>query len=252
MTWYDKDFKRRMPLVIDTSATSKGTIEFSFVVPDDWDDFWDNVRSDGFDVVLTDRSGVAFTFERTIAWNATNRTSLFRVAGFAMTEANVMHLIYIYWDNPDQSSDLSSVVTTTSPKTVYAYLAAPFKYIVTPNNTRGLSTSPSTIIQKNPDEKIDIWFPVSQLLTPRALPHNERLDFIDIDYIDANVLNSSGVDQTAMYALEETRVINGWIKIRVQAGSDNTDYVVNAIIFTSNNEKFILSCLLQVRQLLPS
>ena len=44
MSWFNKDFKRRLPLVIDTSATAKGTIEFSFVVPEDYDDFWHNVR----------------------------------------------------------------------------------------------------------------------------------------------------------------------------------------------------------------
>ena len=72
MSWYNKDFKRRLPLVIDTSATAKGTIEFSFVVPTDYDDFWNNVRSDGFDVVLADKNGGAFTFQR-FTWNATTR-----------------------------------------------------------------------------------------------------------------------------------------------------------------------------------
>ncbi len=251
MSWYNADFKRRLPLVIDTSTTGKGTIEFSFVVPTDYDDFWENVRTDGFDVVLTNKEGAIFTFER-FAWNKTTRSSLFRVAGFSMSEGNVMHVIYIYWDNPDQSSDLSTTVSTTSPKTTLAYLGAPFGNIVNVGSNQGLSTVPTTIVQKDADEKIDIWFPVSQLLAPRSLPYNQRLDFKAIDYIDVEVLNSSGVNQTAMYALEETRLIAGWVRVRVQAGSNNTDYVVRAMIYSSDAEVFIIPCLLQVRQLLPS
>ena len=251
MSWFNKDFKRRLPLVIDTSATSKGTIEFSFGVPEDYDDFWDNVRTDGFDVVLTDKNGEAFTFNR-FTWNTTTRESLFRVAGFSMTEGNVMHVIFIYWDNPDQSVDLSSTVTTTSPKTTFAYLGAPFGNVVNFQTRSGLSSVPTTIFQKDPDEKIDIWFPVSQLLAPRSLPYNERLDLKGIDYINVNVLDSSDANQTAMYALSETRIIAGWVRARVQAGTADTDYVVRLKVFTSDNEVFILSCLLQVRKLLPS
>ena len=251
MSWYNADFKRRLPLVIDTSTTGKGTIEFSFVVPTDYDDFWENVRTDGFDVVLTNKQGGIFTFER-FAWNKTTRLSLFRVAGFSMSEGNVMHVIYIYWDNPDQSSDLSTTVSTTSPKTTLSYLGAPFQNIVNVGSNQGLSTVPTTIIQKDLDEKIDIWFPISHLLAPRSLPYNQRLDFKAIDYIDVQVLNSSGVNQASMYALGETRIIAGWIRVRVQAGANNTDYVVRAMIYSSDAEVFIIPCLLQVRQLLPS
>lgn len=252
MSWFNKDFKRRLPLVIDTSTTSKGPpIEFSFGVPEDYDDFWDNVRTDGFDVVLTDKNGEAFTFNR-FTWNTTTRESLFRVAGFNVSEGNVMHVIFIYWDNPDQSVDLSSTVTTTSPKTTFAYLGAPFGNVVNFQTRSGLSSVPTTIFQKDPDEKIDIWFPVSQLLAPRSLPYNERLDFKGIDYINVNVLDSSDANQTAMYALSETRIIAGWVRARVQAGTADTDYVVRLKVFTSDSEVFILSCLLQVRKLLPS
>lgn len=251
MSWYNADFKRRLPLVIDTSTTAKGTIEFSFALPEDYDDFWDNVRSDGFDVVLADKNGEPFTFER-FTFSTTTRTSLFRVAGHTIDGNNVMHVIYVYWDNPDQSTDLSTSVTTTSPKTVYAYLGAPFGNIVNFQTRSGLSTVPTTIFQKDPDEKIDIWFPISQLLAPRALPYNERLDFKGVNYLDINVLDSSSVNQTTMYALSETRIISGWVRTRIQAGTADTDYVVRLEVFTSDSEVFILSCLLQVRKLLPS
>ena len=55
-----------------------------------------------------------------------------------------------------------------------------------------------------------------------------------------------------MYALEESRVINGWIRTRIQAGSTDTDYVIRLIIKSTDSEIFVLSTLLQVKKLLPS
>ena len=251
MSWFDKDFKRRMPLMVNTSTTPKGSYDFHYQVPEDWDDFWDNVLVNGYDVVITDKSGARVIFER-FTWNHTTRQGFFRVANATAEEANVMHVIYIYWNNPDQIVDFSSSVTTTSPKIAHAFLGSPYKNIVNLGSNQGLSTTPTTIIQKEPSEKIDIWFPVSQILSPRALPYNERLDYKSVSYIETEVVNSSNINQPTMYALEETRIIAGWIKLRIQDGAADTDYVVRAIIKNNDNEVYILSCLLQVRQLLPS
>ena len=251
MTWYDKSFKRRQPLMIDSALTGSGPIQIQLQVPTTWDDFWENIRSDGFDMVLTDQSGSFLPFER-VSFNYANRTVTLRANYGTVKAANVMHVIFVYWDNPDQTSDLSSSVGASSPLLAHAYLGAPFKFIVTPDGARGLTTTPTTIVQKDPDEKIDVWFPISQLLAPRTTPHNERLDFKSIEYVNAEVLDNSGVNQAGMYALRETRIINGWIKLRIQSGVDANDYVIRALIHTTDLELYILTCLLQVRKLLPS
>jgi hypothetical protein len=66
------------------------------------------------------------------------------------------------------------------------------------------------------------------------------------------VLDSSGANQTGMYSLTNVRIINGWVKLRVSAGSDNADYVIRLILQDTNTQTFVLSNLLQVRKLLPS
>ena len=102
------------------------------------------------------------------------------------------------------------------------------------------------------DEKIDIWYPVSQLLAPASLSYNKKLEFKAINYIDVQVLNSAGANQPSMYALSETRIVAGWIRVRIQQGTNNTDYVVRALITNSDLETYIIPCLLQVRTLLPT
>jgi hypothetical protein len=251
MTWYSSNWKRRMPIAIDTSLVSSGSFIFSINLSLTWDDFWNNVRSDGFDAVIVDQNGnQPISFER-VTWNFSSKQATFRANYGAIKSPNVIHQVWLYWDNPDQSSDLATT-GLTSTVNGYIYLGAPFKNIVNLASQSGLSTVPTTIIQKDPDEKIDIWFPISQLLAPRSLPSGEHLDFKLVDYYDFEVLDSSGVAQPSMISLGETRSINGWVKCRIIQGTVNTDYVVRCLVQNTDLELFVMSCLLQVRKLLPT
>lgn len=251
MSWYNDDYKRRMPIVVDGSGHTASNAQVQFNVPSDWDDFWNNIRSDGNDIVVTDKTGDSIVqFEK--GFNYSNRSLSINVFQITTTEESSMHLMYIYWDYPDETTDHETPVTIITALTGYIYLGSPFGNVVNFQTRSGLSTVPTTIFQKDPDEKIDVWFPVSQLLAPRSLPYNERLDFKGVESFEIEVLNSGGVDQTAMYALEESRVINGWIRTRIQAGSTDTDYVIRLIIKSTDSEIFVLSSLLQVKKLLPS
>ena len=250
MTWYSSNWKRRMPIALNTSLTSSGSFIFSMGIDSTFDDFWNNVRSDGFDAVIIDQNGnTPIPFERQ-SWNFSGKTAAFRGNYGAVKAANVIHQAWLYWDNPDQSSDLATTGLTATVAG-YIYLGAPFKNVVNLASQSGLSTVPTTIIQKDPDEKIDIWFPISQLLAPRSLPSEEKLDYKLVDYYNFEVLDSAGSSQP-MVTLGETRAINGWVKCRISGGSVNTDYVVRCIVQNTDLEKFIMSCLLQVRKLLPT
>ena len=252
MTWYEDNFKRRMPIAIDTSSVSSGVaIQFQITIPTYWDDFWDNVRSDGFDVHLVDQNGNILTFERLSGWNVSTRTGQFRANHGTSKASNVIHTAFIYYDASDESTDSSSSVPSATPLNAYVYLGSPFGNIVSLQDKSNLSTTPVSVFQKDPDEIVDIWYPIAQLLAPSQLPINKRLSFLFVEYIDMEILNSSGVDQVSMYGVSTIRIINNWIKVRVQSGASDTDYVVRLIINDTNNQKFILSSLLQIRKLLP-
>ena len=53
MTWYDANYKPRQPVAIDALAGdgSVQTKDVTLTIPKSWDVFWDNIRSDLFDVV---------------------------------------------------------------------------------------------------------------------------------------------------------------------------------------------------------
>jgi hypothetical protein len=242
-----------MPLTINTSSHASGTFQFVFTVPVFWDDFWTNVLSNGFDVVIVNQFGEAYTFERLATWHKANRVGVFRANYGTSKVANGIHTLFVYWDNEDETSDRSSSVVAASPSfNANVYLGAPFGNIVNAGTRSGLSTVPASVFQKDPDENIYIWYPVSQLLTPLQLPSNDHLDFAFFEYFEVEILNSSGTHQSAMNSLNELRIVNGWAAVRVTAGSNNTDYVVRLVVVDTLGQKFIQTSLLQVRKLLPS
>jgi hypothetical protein len=147
------------------------------------------------------------TFQR-VSWNTSTNLGLFRVNYGTVKAANVIHSTFVYWDAPDESSDSSTTVASSSPVNGRVYLGAPFGNIVNLQSRSGLSTVPTTIFQKDPDEVVDMWFPISQLLAPSQLPINERLEFLFVNYIDMEVLDSLGANQTGMYSLTNVRIIN--------------------------------------------
>ena len=251
MSWFDDDYKRRIPITVDGSAHTGSTAQVEIDVPSDWDDFWDNILVNGYDIVVTDKSGDnILDFEKVYTYST--RSLTIKVNQISTTEENSMHVMYLYWDNPDETTFHETPVSIISALDGEIYLGAPFGNIVNANNRSNLSTVPTTIFQKDPDEKLDIWFPYAQLLATRGLPYNERLNFKGLQSVKIEALDSSSVNQTSLFALNETRVINNWVRIRVKSGTNDTDYVIRLIMTNTDLEVFILTTLLQVRKLLPS
>ena len=194
-----------MPVTIDGSGATAGTHDFEVTIPADWDDFWDNIRSDGNDIVLTDADGKSIlNFQFKSGFNLPNRSLTL------------------------QAENINLGFTGTF---------------------RPIGTVPTSIFQKDPDDQIDIWFPVGTRLAKRRIEYNQRLDFKLVQRASIEVKNSSKVNQVSMYALEELRVINGWCRLRIKAGADATDYSVRLGMVTTDAEVIVMSCLLQVREL---
>ena len=133
MSWYNDDYKRRMPIVVDGSGHTGANAQVQFNVPSDWDDFWNNIRSDGNDIVVTDKNGDSIVqFEK--GFNYGNRSLSINVFQIATTEESSMHLMFIYWDYPDETTDHETPVTIVSALNGYIYLGDPFGYVVNLKN----------------------------------------------------------------------------------------------------------------------
>lgn len=256
MTWYSESWKRRYPLTMNILAgpETSGSYDIEVVFPADWDEFWENIRSDGFDIVLVDPMGSLQTFRRT-AFNFANRQLTLAGQSVTFGNRNSVSLLYVYFNNPDQASDLQTAFVPSTPKPGRVYLNAPSNRIVTQPSQRTGTTTPNFVFQKTNDDEVYIWFRIASLLGSRIAPYNDKLDFESLDYVQIKSLDSGGSNDTGRYTDNLTVFVPGYVGVYVKAGNNNTDYTVVCDIKTVAtgpfNQTISLRCLLQIRDLLP-
>ena len=253
MTWYDSNYKQRQPVAIDAtvgdgSVTTKG---ITLTIPKKWDLFWDNIRSDMFDVVPVSVDGTLLSFERATGANLSTRTLVIRIDAHSVTTQTI-NFIYLYYQNPDQSIDPSSTVTITGAINAYIDISKAGGFIVRQPLNRPATQEPLQSIVKSSDDVIDVYFSVAGLFRSMASPFAQRTDFEGISHVTVKSLDSSGTDSSSRYTLEDTRFIDGFVKARTKAGSDGTDYAFMITITTTTGQVIDIRCLVQVRNQLPA
>ena len=253
MSWYSANWKQRQSVAIDASATAGSGVsseDIEINVPSDWDLFWDNIRSDFFDVIVADPEGNLLTFGRSGA-NYANRQLTLQVDGYS-TKGQAINQIFIYYQNPDQASDLSSSVTITSALTGYLDLARAGGFVVSQPILRPPAATPQTAFTKSSIDTIDIYFAVGNLLQQRAFQYNGRLSFDEVDFVEIQSYDDTGASDAGRYDITKTRFIQGFVKARAKAGSDGVDYAFAVNLTTTFGQEISVRCLIQTRDQLPT
>lgn len=253
MSWYGADWKQRQPIAIDASGTAGSGVsseDIEINVPSDWDLFWDNIRSDFFDVIVADPEGNLLTFARSGA-NYANRQLTLQVDGYA-TKGQAINQIFVYYQNPDQASDLSSAVTITSALTGYVDLARAGGFVVSQPILRAPTATPQTAFVKSTLDDIDVFFAVNNMLQLRAFEYNGRVSFDEIDFVEVQSYDSTGANDAGRYDVTKTRFLNGFIKARAKGGSDGVDYAFAVNLTTTFGQIYSVRCLIQTRDQLPT
>ena len=253
MTWYDANYKQRQPVAIDATVGdgSVQTKDVTLTIPKTWDIFWDNIRSDMFDVVPVDVDGNLLSFERASGANLATRTLVINLDGHSV-KTQTINFIYLYFQNPDQSSDPSSTVTIASAIDAYIDISQAGGFVVRQPLNRPATQQPLQAIVKSTDDVLDVYFSTAGLFRSMTSPYAQRVDYEGISYVTVQSLDSSGTDSSARYTLVDTRFIDGFVKARTKAGSDGTDYAFMITITTTTDQVIDIRCLVQVRNQLPA
>ena len=255
MTWYDSNWKDRYPISVNIlgGAETPGTEDIEVIIPSDWERLWSNIRADGFDLILVSNQGQLLTFKRS-AYNFSNKTATLQAQSVNFSNRNSIGLVYLYFNNPDQASDLASVFSASSPKDGTISLNAPSRNSVSSLNQAIGSDGPVATFQKTTNEDFFIYFRVGSLMAKRITAYNKSLGLEDIDYVKINSLDAAGSNDAGRYTEGETRFLPQWVGVKVKSGANGTDYTVVANIVTTGNrlsETYSARCLLKVRDLLP-
>jgi len=254
MSWYSGSFNRREQIAIDGSSASAGTFDLVISIPEDFDSFWDNIRSDGNDVVVTLADGKSITnFKFASGFNIPNRSITLNVQNYALAQTGVTGFVWLYWNNPNQSSSLQSVFTLGgSTLNGYIYLCQPFGRLVTSIGYSQIALQPQSTFSKEASEKVDIWFPMRAVLAGRNQPYNQHLDCEEVTFVLAAVVDNTGSTVASMLADEEIRASSGWCRVRIQAGSTGNNYAVKLLIATTQAQQIFITSILEVETIVPS
>ena len=249
--WFDSNYKRRVPVNINVDDGSGGvSVDVSFYVPSDFDAFWDVIRSDGKDVVLCGKDGVKVAYQLK-TFDYANK--IMEIEGDAITQiGSRINVMWLYFNFPAEGTDHQTAFSSVSPKSGSIYLGGPSgPNIVGPLNSKSVVNTPLVTITKDPDDEIDVWFSTSGLFEKRVYPTNKRKIMGGPGYFEVESLDSEGADSTDRYDYVLTRYIQGWVRVRAKAGSDDTDYALRCLVRSDSGTLHVLSCLIKVRKLLP-
>lgn len=253
MTWYNEDYRRRQIVGINAfggSGTS-ADIDVEIPVPSDWDDFWDNIRSDFKDVVVTDSKGRLLNFQRKTGANYSTRTLTLQVYRLTISNDDAMNVAYIYFYNPDETTDSSTVITVSGPKTGYILLSAPHSRVVQTRNAQSALDAPIQSFVKGSGDEVHVFWIVGNTFAKRLSPYNERNDEEGIDFVKIANYDSSGTDASARYTESDTRLGNGFIRATYKAGDSGSDYAIAVEVNTTLGQVIENRAILRVIDLLP-
>ena len=256
MAWYSSDYKNRYPVAINVlgGPETGGAHDVRIVVPKDWDDFWNNIRSDGFDIILTDANGNQQVFTRS-TFNFANRSLTLDGQNCFFLNQNSISLMYIYFNNPAQSTDLSGTFVVSTPKLGTLTFGRPSQYAIGNLIQQQGNETPVATFQKTEDEEIYIWFRIGSLLSKRISPYNEHIEYEEVGYVQVESLDNTGTDDINRYTESDTRYIPGWVGAKFKGGTNNTSYTLNVKVVTTSiglTQLYNARALLRIRNLLPS
>lgn len=253
MTWYNEDYRRRQIIAIDATGGTgvSADIDFEVEIPPDWDDFWENIRSDFKDVVLTDSNGLLINFQRKTGANYSTRTLTLQAYRMTIKNDDSIAVAYLYFYQPDETTDSTTSITVSSPKNGYIMLSAPHSRVVSQSASQSALDAPIQSFVKGSNDEVHVYFIVNQTFAKRISPYNERNDQEGIDYVQVFSYDSSGTDSATRYSENQTRFGNGFVRATYKSGDDAADYAIAIQIYTTLGQLFEMRAILRVIDLLP-
>lgn len=233
--WWDDNWTQRAAISVDAVGSKAGALDLTITVPTVFDDFWDNVASDGADVRIIDPNGNTQLTYQLQTWTYASKAATIEVDNYTIP-AEGTPIVWLYW-NYGSASDGQGSFTASTPVSGYVELGKPTsdRLIVCTREVPG-NTNPRAEISKTAAEQLYVWWDVTPLLTQACKQINGRNLWEGVDYLQFQVL-SGGADQSAMYDETETRLVECdgrlFAKTLVKAGTTATDYALSLTVGTT-------------------
>jgi hypothetical protein len=239
MAWLD-GWRKRVPVAID-NGTPTSTLDASIPIPDDWDDFWGSVDTDGDEIRLTAADGVTvltYQIGASPAWSKANRTGVLEVDNMGADNAAASVIVaWLYWDNAGAASAAGSF-TAASARNGYIHNGEPRGFVVPARPIEPGSTRPVSRLQKAVGEAIYVWFELRGMLERRVTPYGDSRLWEEPFQIVA-AATAAGAP-AAIVTVNKTRLVETleggrrqlFVGIKVSGGASGTSYTLEPVIDT--------------------
>ena len=234
MSWPDANFSRRVPFVIDGSATAAGTIDATLVLSRDDALFWATIQADGDDVRVYAADGLTGIGYDLDGFNYTTKTVTIEMDDLSHHVTNTMTVGWLLFGDADAANDEDGFVPS-SPLNAYTLNIgpAPGERIYALGSPVG-DTVPSQQAQKRSTETAYLWFFVGPL-GMREEPYEGRPDGEEPQSLSVTVV-TPGTFTANTSAIRLTFGPNRSLvaRVTVSGGTDGaTSNIVLSVVTTS-------------------
>ena len=172
MRWFDRNFSRRFPVVLDGSATSAGVVDATIALTGLAAEFWATIQADADDVRVSDASGTVGIDYDLESLNTSAKTVTIELDSLTHHATNTITVVWVYFGDAD-ATNAEDGVTTSSPLTGYTLFTGPGSEPVYDLGSPLGATTPTQRRQKRSTETLFLWFRVGPF-GEVAYPYEER------------------------------------------------------------------------------
>lgn len=172
MRWFDADFSKRFPIVLDGSATAAGSVDATIALTGTAAEFWATVQADVDDIRMARADGLAGISYDLESLNYAGKTVTIELDGAAHHVTNTMTVVWAYFGDADAANGEDGF-TTSSPLTGYTLFTGPGDAPVYALGSPVGATTPVNRRQKRSTETVFLWFAVGPF-GDLAYPYEDR------------------------------------------------------------------------------
>lgn len=159
MRWYDSNYSKRFPIVLDGSATAAGVVDAQIALTGTAAEFWATVQADVDDIRIARADGLAGISYDLESLSYAGKTVTIELDGLTHHVTNTMTVVWAYFGDED-AVDGQDGFTTSSPLTGYTLFTGPGDEPVYALGSPVGATTPVNRRQKRSSETIHVWFAV--------------------------------------------------------------------------------------------
>lgn len=231
MAWYSDGsttWRRRMAIsVIDSAGGSPGSYDVSLELAAQHAEFWANVQTDGFDIIVTQSDGMTEIAHARGSWNYAGKTAQIDIDNAGLNRGSSkprIHLLWIYFDTADTvAGDPATPFTPSSALPARCWPGRIRGALVIPPALPG-DSQPRMIQQKSADDENEIVISIAHLLDGASTEINGSAAYDEPSWVE--VSGETGTVSTSLWNTNYTRYdLSGrFVRSILKGGTTATDY----------------------------